>query len=163
MDTRRLALAGLFAAIPIVLSPLHIPIAGAKALPWQHAVNAVAGILLGPWYAVLAATVTAIIRNLMGTGTLLAFPGGLSGALVVGVAYRLWRDDRVALLEPVGTGPVGATLGALIVMPFLMGKTVPLGVLMTAFLASSIPGAIIGYLVLKVIRRAGVQVISDVS
>lgn len=163
MDTRRLVLAAIFAAIPVVLSPLNIPVAaiGAKALPWQHMVNAIAGVLLGPWYAMLAAAVTATIRISMGTGTPLAFPGGMAGALVVGLAYRIWRDDRLALLEPLGTGPIGATVGALLVAPMVMGQARPLGAMMIAFLASSIPGAIIGFVVLKVIRRAGVQTLPD--
>ncbi|MDQ7828252.1 MAG: energy coupling factor transporter S component ThiW [Armatimonadota bacterium] len=158
MQARPLVLAALFAALPVVLSffPGAIPVAGAKVLPWQHMVNVVAGITLGPWYAALAATVAAIVRNALGVGTPLAFPGGMAGALVVGFAYRLWRRPWVGLLEPLGTGPVGATVGALIVAPAFMGKALPLGALMVAFLASSIPGAAVGTLLLKALERAGV-------
>ncbi|MCL6500251.1 MAG: energy coupling factor transporter S component ThiW, partial [Firmicutes bacterium] len=91
--TRKLVLTAVFAAVPVVLSfvPGSIPVAGAKLLPWQHMTNAVAGVVLGPWYAALAATLAAVLRNLFGVGTLLAFPGGIPGALVVGFAYRWWR------------------------------------------------------------------------
>lgn len=158
MQTRKLVLSAFFAALPVVLSvvPGSIPVAGAKVLPWQHMVNAIAGILVGPWYAALAATVAAILRNLLGVGTLLAFPGGIPGALVVGLVYRFWRREWVGLLEPIGTGPVGATIGALVVAPALMGKAIPLATLQYAFLASSIPGAIVGYAVLKILQRLGV-------
>ncbi len=158
MRTRKLVLGAFFAALPVVLSfvPGSIPVAGAKLLPWQHMTNVIAGILLGPWYAALAATVAAILRNLFGVGTLLAFPGGIPGAFVVGFAYRVWRRDWVALLEPLGTGPVGATIGALIVAPALMDKAIPLGTLMYAFLASSMAGTIVGFLVLRVVWRLGV-------
>jgi energy coupling factor transporter S component ThiW len=157
METRRLVLAALFAALPVVLSyvPGAIPVAGAKPLPWQHMVNVVAGITLGPWYAALAATVAAILRNLLGVGTPLAFPGGIPGALVVGFAYRWWRREWVGLLEPVGTGPVGATLGALIVAPAVMGKAIPWATLQAVFLTSSIPGAILGVVVVKSLQRLG--------
>lgn len=86
--TRKLVLTAVFAAVPVVLSfvPGSIPVAGAKLLPWQHMTNAVAGVVLGPWYAALAATLAAVLRNLFGVGTLLAFPGGIPGALVVGLA-----------------------------------------------------------------------------
>ncbi|MCS7234538.1 MAG: energy coupling factor transporter S component ThiW [Armatimonadota bacterium] len=154
--TRKLVLTAVFAAVPVVLSfvPGSIPVAGAKLLPWQHMTNAVAGVILGPWYAALAATLAAVLRNLFGVGTLLAFPGGIPGALVVGLAYRWWRQPWVGLLEPVGTGPVGATLGSLLVAPVLMDKAIPLGTLLPLFLASSVPGAVLGWLVLQALVRA---------
>ncbi|MDQ7842323.1 MAG: energy coupling factor transporter S component ThiW [Armatimonadota bacterium] len=157
MSARRLVLSALFAALPVVFSfvPGAIPVAGAKVLPWQHMVNAIAGVLVGPWYAAVSATIAAILRNALGVGTLLAFPGGIPGALVVGFAYRYWKREWTGLLEPLGTGPVGATIGALLVAPALMGRAIPLAALLPAFLASSIPGAVLGVIVLKVLQRAG--------
>lgn len=154
--TRKLVLTAVFAAVPVVLSfvPGSIPVAGAKLLPWQHMTNAVAGVVLGPWYAALAATLAAVLRNLFGVGTLLAFPGGIPGALVVGLAYRAWRQPWAGLLEPVGTGPVGATLGSLVVAPLFMGKAIPLATLLPLFLASSVPGAVLGWLVVQALVRA---------
>jgi energy coupling factor transporter S component ThiW len=154
--TRKLVLTALFAAVPVVLSfvPGAIPVAGAKLLPWQHMTNAVAGVVLGPWYAALAATLAAVLRNLFGVGTLLAFPGGIPGALVVGFAYRAWRHTGAGLLEPLGTGPVGATLGSLLVAPAFMGSSIPLATLLPLFLASSVPGAVLGWLVLQALVRA---------
>jgi len=157
MSARRLVLSALFAALPVVFSfvPGAIPVAGAKVLPWQHMVNAVAGVLVGPWYAAGSATIAAILRNALGVGTVLAFPGGIPGALVVGFAYRYWKREWAGLLEPLGTGPVGATIGALLVAPALMGRAIPLAALLPVFLASSIPGAVLGVVVLKVLQRAG--------
>ncbi len=158
MDTRRVVLAGVCAALPVVLSfvPGSIPVAGAKVLPWQHMTNVIAGVMLGPWYAALAATIAALLRNLFGVGTLLAFPGSIPGAIVVGLAYRLVRKPWAGLLEPVGTGPIGATLGALIVAPMFMHRATSLPALLIAFLASAIPGALLGYLVLQALNRVGV-------
>lgn len=156
--TRKLVLAAVFAAVPVILSfvPGSIPVAGAKLLPWQHMANAVAGVVVGPWYAALAATLAAVLRNLFGVGTLLAFPGGIPGALVVGLAYRLWPRSWVVLLEPVGAGPVGATLGSLLVAPVFLGKAIPLATLLPLFLASSVPGAVLGWVVLQALVRARV-------
>ncbi len=157
MQTRKLVLGGFFAALPVVLSfvPGSIPVAGAKLLPWQHMTNVIAAMVLGPWYAALSATVAAILRNLLQLGTPLAFPGGIPGALVVGFAYQLWRREWVGLLEPIGTGLIGATLGALIIAPAIMHTAIPLGTLLYLFLASSIPGTVLGMLVLKVLGRVG--------
>jgi energy coupling factor transporter S component ThiW len=157
-STRNLALAALLAAIPVVLSfvPGSIPAAGARLLPWQHMANVIAGVLLGPWWAAAAATVAAILRNVFGVGTLFAFPGSIPGALVVGLAHMVWHRPWVGLLEPLGTGFVGATVAALVVAPTFMGREASVKTLFVAFLASSIPGAILGVVVLLALMRAGV-------
>jgi energy-coupling factor transport system ATP-binding protein len=151
-------LAAVFAAIPVVLSfvPGTIPAGGAKLNPWQHMTNVMAGVLLGPWYAALSATVAAVLRNYLGVGTLLAFPGGIPGALVVGIAHALWRRPWAGLLEPLGTGILGATIGSFFVAPVFMGRAFPVATLMPLFLASSVPGAILGVLALRALGRAGV-------
>ncbi len=153
--TRKLVLAALFAGLGVLLSSFAIPVGGARVFPFQHTINAVAGVLLGPWWAAGSALVTATLRVSLGTGSLFAFPGSPFGAIAVGLAYKLLRRDEAALFEPLGTVFVGATLGALLISPFLGEAAGGLLALMVAFALSSIPGAIIGYLVLKMLRRIG--------
>ena len=50
---------------------------------------------------------------------------------------------------------LGATLGAALISPFIGPAARGLFALMIAFALSSIPGAIIGYLVLKSLRKTG--------
>ncbi|MGI8865813.1 MAG: hypothetical protein ACR2G1_03670 [Rubrobacteraceae bacterium] len=50
---------------------------------------------------------------------------------------------------------IGATLGALLISPFLGESGGGLIALMIAFALSSIPGAILGYLALKALRKTG--------
>jgi energy coupling factor transporter S component ThiW len=152
---RKIVLTGLFAALAVLLSGVHFPIGPAKVFPFQHMVNAVAGVLIGPWYGALAALLAAIIRNAMGTGTIFAFPGGIPGAVVVGLAFRYGRRDWAAFLEPLGTGGIGVIAVTLLLGP-LMGKEFAFAFFFTAFMASSIPGSLLGYLLLKTLRRAKV-------
>lgn len=151
--TRRLVLAALFAGLGVLLSSFAIPVGGARVYPFQHTINAVAGVLLGPWWAAGSALVTAMLRFSIGTGSLFAFPGSPFGAIAVGLAYRFLRRDEAALFEPLGTVFIGATLGALLISPFIEEASGGLLALMVTFALSSIPGAIIGYLVLKALRR----------
>ncbi len=153
--TRKLVLAALFAGLGVLLSSFAIPVGGARVFPFQHTINAVAGVLLGPWWAAGSALVTATLRVALGTGSLFAFPGSPFGAIAVGLAYKFLRRDEAALFEPLGTVFVGATLGAFLISPFLGEAAGGLIALMVAFAISSIPGAIIGYLVLKALRRTG--------
>ena len=153
--TRRLVLAALFAGLGVLLSSFAVPVGASRVFPFQHVINAVAGVLLGPWWAAGSALVTATLRFSLGTGSLFAFPGSPFGALAVGFAYRFLRRDEAALFEPVGTVFVGAALGAVLISPFLGAAGGGLIALMIAFALSSIPGAAIGYGVLKVLRRSG--------
>ena len=145
----------MLAALAVVLSPLSFPVGPSKCFPAQHAVNAVAGVLLGPWWAVGAAFVASSIRYMMGTGTILAYPGSLFGALAVGLVARgLPKRLRewAALAEPCATGTVGALAASAIASPGA-GMWGLFGVLSPAFLISSVPGCLLGFVALKALRR----------
>ena len=154
--TRKLTLAGLFAALAVLLSLFAVPVGGARVLPFQHAINAVTGVMLGPWWAAGSALVAAGLRISFGLGTPFALVGSPFGAIAVGLVYRYWRRDEAALFEPVGTVLVGAPLGAILISPFLdLGAAGGTVALMISFALSSIPGAILGYVLLKALRKAG--------
>ena len=133
------------------------PIGIAKVNPTQHFVNVVGAVLLGPWWAVIIAAIIGIIRNVMGVGTLLAFPGGMIGAFLAGILYQQTRKLLLgATGEVIGTGFIAPVVSALFVAPFLMGKAIPLLALIPSFLASSLAGAIIGVLAVKLLQRADI-------
>ena len=157
VKTRTVARAVILVAIGVALSPFtSVPIGIAKINPTQHFVNVVSAVLLGPWWAVGVAMIIGILRNALGTGTLLAFPGGMIGAFLAGVFYRLTRNVYLgAFGEIIGTGLIGAVVSALLVAPLLLGKKMALGALIIAFSGSTILGSILGVLALKVLERAG--------
>ena len=152
---RRIVLTGLFAAMAVLLSGIHFPVGPIKAFPFQHMVNIVAGVMIGPWYAAIAALIAGIIRNAIGTGTIFAFPGGIPGAIVVGFVFRWVRRDWAALTEPVGTGLIGVPLTVFLLGP-IMGKQFAFALMFPAFMLSSIPGSVIGYVLLKALRKTNV-------
>jgi len=157
METRNVARAIILVAIGVAISPFtSIPIGIAKINPAQHFVNVVGAVLLGPWWATGIALVIGILRNMLGTGTLLAFPGGMIGAFIAGYVYRYTKNIYLgALGEVIGTGILGAMVSALIVAPVLMGKAIAMGGLIVAFSGSTILGSIIGILAIKFLERAG--------
>ena len=154
-STRKIALAIVLMSLGVVLGSLSIPIGVTKVAPAQHMINVLAGILLGPLYAVVMALITATMRIMLGVGTIYAYPGSVFGGLVVGLAYKyVRRTDYAALLEPLGTVVIGASLSAIVVSP-IMGGSATLLFFWTAFAASCIPGSVLGLIVLKALRRAG--------
>jgi len=144
------------AALAVVLSPISIPTGIARLSPTQHLINVLAGALVGPWWGLGVALTTSIVRNALGLGTPLAFPGSIFGVVLAGLLYRGTRNAYLtALGEVVGTGLIGATVGALLVAPYIMGKSIALAFLIVPFLLSSALGAALGVLGLQVLRRAG--------
>ncbi|MFC5602634.1 energy coupling factor transporter S component ThiW [Sporosarcina koreensis] len=145
MSTRKLVLMTVFTAIAVAGSVfVSFPAGIARAYPIQHAVNVIAAVLLGPIPAVIIAFMTGLVRILTGTGSLLAFPGGMIGAALAGLLYK--KSERVwlaAIGEIIGTGVI-ASLFAVPYAAILMGTTVTAFFFMPPFLVSSLSGAVIG-------------------
>ena len=152
---KKIILAGGLSALGVVLSVLSIPIGPVKCFPFQHAINVIAGIVLGPFWAVAAAFTTSLLRNMFGTGSLFAFPGSMFGALLVGLAAKALPERykiAASAAEPIGTGILGAWVSSLIVAP-MMGKSVGFFFLSSSFLISSVPGAAIGALIVFCLQK----------
>jgi len=157
-ETRKVAYAVVLVAVGVALAPYtSFPIGIAKVNPTQHFVNVLAAVLLGPWWAVVTAAVIAVIRNVLGVGTLLAFPGGMIGAFLAGLLYRQTLSIYAgAGGEIVGTGLIAPVVSAFLVAPFLMGRVIPLFALVPSFLSSTIAGAALGILALNLLQRADI-------
>lgn len=152
---KKAVLAGVLAAAGVVLSVVSIPMGPTKCFPFQHSINVIAGVLLGPWWALGAAFVTSLIRNMAGTGSLFAFPGSMFGAFLAGLAARMLPERlkiAAACAEPFGTGIIGAWASAAVVAP-MMGKSLGFTFFSGSFLMSSVPGAIIGAGVLYCLKK----------
>jgi predicted membrane protein len=86
---KKLVLSSMLVALVVALSPIYFVWGPTKALPWQHIVNVIAGIVLGPLWAAAVAFLAGTIRIVLGTGTIFAYPGGIPSGLVVGLTYSL--------------------------------------------------------------------------
>jgi len=149
----KLVLSGMFVALAVVLSTFSIPVGGSKCFPIQHMVNVLAAVFLGPGYGLGIAFCTSLIRNLLGTGTLLAFPGSMVGALCCGLVYKYTGKLTLTYVaEVIGTGIIGGLL-AYPVAAFVMGKEVALFVYVVPFLVSTVGGTIIAAILVTVLKH----------
>ncbi|MGE8002228.1 energy coupling factor transporter S component ThiW [Lysinibacillus sp. NPDC093216] len=154
MSIRKLTIMALLVAIAVAGSTfVSIPTGIARAYPVQHAINVIGAIILGPVPTVMVAFVTAIIRILTGTGSLLAIPGSVIGALCAALAYKYSDKQWLAGVgEMLGTG----IIASLIAVPYahlLMGTSVAALFFMPAFLTSSTIGAMLGIVVASNLRK----------
>ena len=71
-------------------------------------VNVFSAVLLGPWWGIGIAFCASLIRNLLGIGSFLAFPGSMVGALCCGLMYHFTRKlSLTCAAEALGTGVLG--------------------------------------------------------
>ena len=156
VNVRKLALAGILVAVGIVCSPLSIPVGASRCAPIQHFINILGGVFLGPWYSLGTAFITSLLRNLMGTGTLLAFPGSMCGALICGLLYQFTRRLPLAYLgELFGTSVIGGILSYPVAV-LLMGNSCAVFAFVLPFFISSFGGTIIAAVLVTALKRTKV-------
>ena len=154
MNTKRLTLAAMFISLGVVLGNLiYIPVGVSKCFPVQHTVNILSAVILGPSFSVAIAFLISLLRNLMGTGSLLAFPGSMIGAFLAGVLYKRFDNKYFAVGgEIIGTGILGG-LAAFPIAKYIMGNEVIAFFFIYPFLLSTIGGSIIALLMLKAMEK----------
>jgi energy coupling factor transporter S component ThiW len=152
---KKLVISGMLTALTVALSGFSIPVGASKCFPMQHLANVLAGVFLGPVYGVSMAFCTSLIRNLMGTGSLLAFPGSMAGAFLGAYLFQKTRKLLPAYLgEVVGTGLIGGVLCYPVAI-FLMGKEVAVFFFVVPFLMSTLAGTSLAAILLAMLRRLG--------
>lgn len=154
-SVKKLAVAAILVAVSVVGSMFSFPVLASRCSPVQHMVNILCAVFLGPWYGFAAAFLASLLRNLLGLGTLLAFPGSMVGALLCGLMYHKTRSLLATCgAEVFGTGVLGG-LAAWPVAVFLLGKTAAVYAYIGPFLVSTAGGAIIAGAVLFALKRSG--------
>ena len=156
-SVQKLAVAGVFCALAVVGSMfLTFPVFGSKCAPVQHMVNVLCAVFLGPWYGLATAFVASLLRNLLGWGSLLAFPGSMCGALLCGLVY--WKTKNLSatlIAEVLGTGVLGG-LAAYPVAKGLMGLTPEAyTVYIVPFLISTAAGSILAGILVYALQKNG--------
>ena len=153
LRTKKMVLTAMLACLAFVLNTyVYFP----SMAPFQHFVDVIAAVLLGPWYACAAAFLCGVMRMLSGR-TIQAVVGAVFGPILGGLLYRrthsLWLT---ALGEIVGTGILGA-LTAYPLMRIFYGLDAQAWYYYVPFYTpSAVVGAAMGVAVLLVLRRGGV-------
>lgn len=150
MNIRKLTLSSIFIAMGTLLGHLIvIPIGVSRCFPLQHTLNILSAVFLGPIYAVTNAFIISLLRNIMGTGSLLAFPGSMVGALLAGLLYSKFKRQELACIgEVIGTGFFGGIL-AFPIAKYFMGSSAAAFFFVIPFFVSTLGGSIIAFIMLK--------------
>lgn len=152
--TTKLVLSALFIAFGVATSTLLVfPIGASKCAPVQHFINVCGAVILGPGYAVINAFLISLIRFMLGTGSLLAFPGSMLGAALAGILFMVFKKDIAAFIgEVFGTSILGGICAYFVARLFLSNDTAAMFSYVLPFFVSTIVGSIIAYLIIKQLR-----------
>ena len=158
LSVKKLALAGMFCALCVVGSVFSFPMFGSKCAPVQHMVNVICAVFLGPWYGVAVAFAASLLRNLLGMGSLMAFPGSMCGALLCGIVYWKTKNLTATLVgEVFGTGVIGG-LCAYPIATMFMGvdaAAVAFYAYIVPFLISTVAGSVLAGALIFALQRSG--------
>lgn len=153
-------MAAFLTALAVAGSLLQFPFLGAMCSPVQHMVNIIAGVYLGPWWAMGSGFCAALIRNIASLGSPLAFPGSMVGSFLCGAMYH-WvfkknplyvRLPMAYLGELIGTSVIGGML-AYPVGAFIMGKEAALFTYVIPFFISCSVGTVIAAVLVTALKR----------
>ena len=157
-STKKLALAGVLCAVAVAGSMFSFPVFASKCAPVQHMVNVLCAVFLGPWYGLAAAFAASLLRNLLGLGSLLAFPGSMCGALLCGLVWRKSKNLRLTLAAEVfGTGVLGGLLAYPAAVAFMGADAgaVAFYAYVAPFLISTIAGSILAGALVFALQKTG--------
>lgn len=151
LNIRKMVLCAVFASMAFVLNTfVYFP----SMAPFQHFVDVIASVLLGPWWACLSAFLCGAMRMMSGR-TIQAVTGAVFGPILGGL---LWRKTRniylVCVGEIIGTGLLGA-LASYPLMKWFYGLDVQNPLYYIPFYTpSAVVGGLMGVMVLVILKRA---------
>ena len=152
-NIRNMVLCALFASLAFVLNTfVYFP----AMAPFQHFVNVMAAVFLGPWWGCVSAFLCGCLRMMSGR-TIQAITGAIFGPILGGL---LWRKTRniylVCVGEIIGTGIIGALASyPLMKWFYALDAQNPLYYI-PFYTPSAVVGGSMGVMVLVLLNRAKV-------
>ena len=153
LATRKLVLTALLACLSFVLCTfVYFP----AMAPFQHFVDVIAAVLLGPWYGFAAALLCGILRMLSGR-TIQAVTGAIFGPILGGLLYRKTKNLWLVWVgEVIGTGFFGAMASYPLMRLFYGLDAQSPFYYIPFYTPSAMVGGAMGLAVVLILKRSGV-------
>ena len=150
---KKMILCAIFAGLAFVLNTfVYFP----AMAPFQHFVDVLATVFLGPWYACASAFICGVLRMMSGR-TIQAITGAVFGPILGGLLYKKTKNVYLVFLgEVVGTGLFGA-LASYPLMKLFYSLDVQNPLYYIPFYTpSAVVGGAMGVAVLIMFKKSGV-------
>lgn len=151
LSVRKMVLTAMLACLAFVLSSfVYFP----AMAPFQHFVDVLAAVFLGPWYACAAAFLCGIMRMMSGR-TIQAVVGAVFGPILGGLLYRRFHNFWAVLVgEVIGTGFFGAMTAYPLMRAFYGLDAQSPFYYIPFYTPSAVVGAAMGVAVLLILKRS---------
>ena len=151
--TRKMVLTAMMAGLAFVLNTfVYFP----AMAPFQHFVDVVAAVFLGPWYACAAAFLCGVMRMMSGR-TIQAVAGAVFGPVLGGLLYRKTGSIWLTVAgEVIGTGILGALVSYPLMRLFYGLDAQQWYYYVPFYTPSAVVGGAMGAAVLLILKRGGV-------
>ncbi len=151
-STRKMVLTAMLACLAFVLNTfVYFP----AMAPFQHFVDVLAAVLLGPWYGCAAAFLCGCMRMISGR-TIQAITGAVFGPVLGGLLWQKTHNIYLVFLgEVVGTGFCGA-MASYPLMKWFYGLDAQSPFYYIPFYTpAAVVGGIMGVMVVLILKRTG--------
>ena len=153
LNVKKMVLCAILASLAFVLNTfVYFP----AMAPFQHFVDVVAAVFLGPWWAFLSAFLCGIMRMMSGR-TIQSVTGAVFGPILGGLLW--WKTKNIFLVcvgEIIGTGLLGA-MASYPLMKWFYGLDAQSPFYYIPFyIPSAVVGGLMGVGVLLILKRAKV-------
>lgn len=151
VNTKKMILTAMFACFSFVLNTfVYFP----SMAPFQHFVNLLAAIFVGPWYGCIAALLCGIMRMMSGR-TIQAITGAIFGPILGGLIYRKTQNIYLVFIgEVIGTGIIGALVSYPLMRLFYGININKWYYYIPLYTPSAIVGAAMGVAVFIILKRS---------
>lgn len=151
--TKKMALTAMLACLAFVLNTfVYFP----AMAPFQHFVDVLAAVLVGPWYGFAAALLCGIMRMMSGR-TIQAVTGAIFGPILGGLIYRKTKNVYLVFIgEVFGTGVIGACASYPLMKMFYGLDAQSPFYYIPFYTPSAIVGAAMGVVVVLILKKTGV-------
>ena len=150
--TKKLVLTAMLACLAFVLNTcVYFP----AMAPFQHFVDVLAAVFLGPWYGCASAFLCGIMRMMTGR-TIQAVTGAIFGPILGGLLYQRTKNIYLVFIsEVVGTGFCGAMASYPLMKWFYALDAQSPFYYIPFYTPSAIVGAAMGVAVVLMLKRTG--------
>ena len=153
ITTKKMALTAMLACLAFVLNTfVYFP----AMAPFQHFVDVLAAVLVGPWYGFAASLLCGIMRMMSGR-TIQAITGAIFGPVLGGLIYRKTKNVYLVFVgEVFGTGVIGACASYPLMKMFYGLDAQSPFYYIPFYTPSAIVGAAMGVVVVLILKKTGV-------
>ena len=151
--TKKMVLTAMLACLAFVLNTfVYFP----AMAPFQHFVDVLAAVLVGPWYGFASALICGIMRMISGR-TIQAVTGAIFGPILGGLLYKKTKNIYLVWLgEVVGTGFCGAMASYPLMKMFYGLDAQSPFYYIPFYTPSAVVGGAMGVAVYFILKRSGI-------